>query len=270
MKLLIADDGSAASTGTRRIVQALPLPMGSSICVLCVVSDRTIGHHTTGRTLQRSLQADEVRARQVVRESGLALKREGITVSTVVRRGDAGQEILQVAEEWQADLVVVGSRGLTGLGGLLLGSVPRTVAQQCRRPVLVARCPRSDVRQILVATDGSERALGAVDFTARLPLPEEARITVLHVVPGEKAAPSAGSQEILEQAAERLAQTERTVETTIRVGRPGAEILALAEERDVDLIVAGARGVSLIEGILVGSVADLLLREARMSVLLVH
>jgi nucleotide-binding universal stress UspA family protein len=56
----------------------------------------------------------------------------------------------------------------------------------------------------------------------------------------------------------------------VRTGNPATEILELAERRRADLIVAGARGVSLLEGLLVGSVAERLLREARCSVLIVH
>jgi nucleotide-binding universal stress UspA family protein len=53
-------------------------------------------------------------------------------------------------------------------------------------------------------------------------------------------------------------------------GDPATEILRVAEERNADLVVAGARGVSLIERLLVGSVADRLLKEAPCSVLIVH
>jgi nucleotide-binding universal stress UspA family protein len=54
------------------------------------------------------------------------------------------------------------------------------------------------------------------------------------------------------------------------VGDPADEILRLAEEREADLIVAGARGVSFLERLLVGSVADRLLKYADCSVLIVH
>ena len=56
----------------------------------------------------------------------------------------------------------------------------------------------------------------------------------------------------------------------VRVGDPADEILHLATEQDADLILCGARGVSLIRGLLVGSVADRLLQSAATSVLIVH
>jgi nucleotide-binding universal stress UspA family protein len=60
------------------------------------------------------------------------------------------------------------------------------------------------------------------------------------------------------------------VTTAVREGDPASEIQAAAVEMGADLIVAGARGASLIRGLVVGSVADRLLRSREASVLLVH
>jgi nucleotide-binding universal stress UspA family protein len=63
----------------------------------------------------------------------------GRTVDATVRVGDAAAEILEEASSWQADLVVLGSRGLTGLSRLLLGSVARNALQGAESSVLIVR-----------------------------------------------------------------------------------------------------------------------------------
>src|SRR5262249_53265459 len=85
------------------------------------------------------------------------------------------------AEELEPDLIVVGSRGLSGLKGFLLGSVARNVAKHASCPVLVARGPASGLRRIVLAVDDSDHAARAVAFASRLPLPAEAEITVASV-----------------------------------------------------------------------------------------
>jgi nucleotide-binding universal stress UspA family protein len=230
---------------------------------------------------------------RALQEAAQWLGREGVEVKTSIRQGDPAHALLAAAAEENADLLVLGSKGLTGLQGFLMGSVARNVAKHSRRPVLVARAPRNSIRQVVVATDGSEHAKHAASFAARLPLPEEAEITVasvtraydpfLGVIPreeeefdvdaavrevNERRAEGAGGA--VEDARERLAPTRRPIHTELRTGDPATQILSLAEEKEADLIVAGARGGSLIEHLLVGSVADRLLKEARCSLLIVH
>ena len=131
----------------------------------------------------------------------------------------------------------------------------------------------------------------AVRFAGRLPLPEAARVTVVHVVrpfammPGLFADPAeqfqlavvevqqqqeAAGAALLAEAKQRLEAAGRPAETALRVGDPTGEIAALAEGRQADLVIAGARGVSLVEGLLMGSVSDRLLKEAPCSVLIVR
>jgi nucleotide-binding universal stress UspA family protein len=75
---------------------------------------------------------------------------------------------------------------------------------------------------------------------------------------------------VLAEAAETLAASGRPARTQIYVGDPATRILELADKQNADLIVAGARGCSRLERLLMGSVADRLLKEASCSVLIVH
>jgi nucleotide-binding universal stress UspA family protein len=127
-------------------------------------------------------------------------------------------------------------------------------------------------------------------LAARLPLPEGARTTLVHIIrpqpshlglaPREEeeykkrvaevhAQLRKASSQVLDAAQRCFAEAGRTADTEIRGGDPAAETLRLCDERGADLIVAGARGVSMIEGLLMGSVADRLLKHAPCSVLIV-
>ena len=61
---------------------------------------------------------------------------DGIQVERVVRQGDAGEEIVAAAREWEADVVVIGTRGRGRLATFLLGSTAETVVRQAHCPVV--------------------------------------------------------------------------------------------------------------------------------------
>lgn len=292
LKILVATDGSEDAAAACAFLRALPLPKGSNVHITSVMDDRAFnGYESFWTVVEQFRKAEGERARQALREANEILAWEGVEVTTEIREGNPVREILRAAAEVDADLLVLGSKGLTGLDGLLMGSVARSVAKRCDRPVLVARNPRNNVCHVLVATDGSEHANNAVRFAARLPLPSGAEQTLMHVVrpyhpfpdyflldPREHhAAVEAVRRTQQEVGAALLTETQEMLftlgtpaDTALRTGDAATEILRLAGEQDVDLIIAGARGVSLMEGLWMGSVADRLLKDARCSVLIVH
>lgn len=291
LKILVATDGSADAAAACEFLRALPLPKGSTLHITSVVDDSAFnGYESFWTVVEQFRKAERAHADQALQEAYEILAREGLELQTTIRDGNPVKEILRAAEEVDADLVVVGSKGLTGLEGFLMESVARTIVRRCERPVLLARQPRNNVCQALVATDGSEHASNAVRFAARLPLPLGAERTLVHVIrpyrpfpdcflldPREHQAAVEGVRrkqeengaDLLAVAQQHLAFLGVPPETALRTGDPATEILRIGEERGVDLIVAGARGVGKLEGLLIGSVADHLLKDARCSVLIV-
>jgi nucleotide-binding universal stress UspA family protein len=297
-RILFATDGSDDATNALDFLERLPLAEGTRIYIISVLSEPML---LTGPAMEAvyppTESLDEIRkterdlAEEILQEAAGRLCREGLDVRTAVRFGEPAREIINTAREWEVDLVVVGSRGLTGLDGLLLGSVARNVAKHASRPVLVARAPRFALRDVVVATDGSEHANLAVEQTGRLPLPSETRLTVTTVVRPytpllslrrNKGGDFSGPVEevrrrqfeqattLVSASRDRLAADGREVHTEVREGDPASRILEVVTEQEADLVVAGARGTGVIENLLVGSVADRLLKEAGCSVLLVR
>jgi nucleotide-binding universal stress UspA family protein len=69
----------------------------------------------------------------------------GVQLDHVLRLGDPVQEILDVAQDRQCDVIVMGTRGRTGLGRVLMGSVAEKVVRRAPCPVLTVRVPLSEV-----------------------------------------------------------------------------------------------------------------------------
>ncbi len=148
--------------------------------------------------------------------------------------------------------------------------------------------------RVLVATDGSESARRAVEFTSRLVRPWEGlEVIILHVVrpfgtwwvepnpavphpKGIDLAMEAYERDVRERGAQVLAQAAETfeasgakVESVLGRGDAATEILALAEERKVDLIVMGSRGLGAFQRVILGSVSLRVMQAAKCPVLVV-
>lgn len=298
LKILYATDGSTDAAAALRLLELLPLSTEDTVRVVSVLTQPLPGavvgvEMATG--VWELLTDVQVREQQLLNEAASSaagqLADRGLTVTTELRHGGPAQEILAAAEEWQADLIVLGSRGLTGLERFVMGSVAENVAKHARRPVLVARNPGHELRRVVVATDGSEHARRALEFAARLPLPSGTGCVAVNVVrpyapfpglfPTDRPEFEAAVREVNRQhhqtaetlaaeAAALLSGSGKHARAEVREGDPAEEILKMAETDGADLIIAGARGVSALRGILVGSVADRLLKSAPCSALLVH
>ncbi len=283
-RILLATDGSPTSRVAEDLLLALALPSGTAVRVMVATAARDwdVSEYLQ---LTETTWGEHVAAGAIER-----LGERGLTISREISDGDPAHEILRAADSFDADLIVVGSKGRSGLAGWLLGSVARNVVRHSRRPVVVARPLRRGLSRVLLATDGSAHAEHAQRYLGRLPLPEDAQVSVAHVLrpytpylapdpffPGAldevvaKAVQErrADADALLATAAAGAAQPGRTIHPVLLHGDPAHELLALAADSQPDLIVAGARGVSALEGLMFGSVADRLVKHAPCSVLIV-
>lgn len=215
---------------------------------------------------------------------------EELPVETRLEIGLPSESIVEVAETLDVDLVVVGSRGLTDLGHLMLGSTAERVVQRAPCPVLVIHPEDTDhrpVRTILVPTDFSPAARRAIDQAERwlAAVDAPARLVVLHAyhLPVEYTAYGAVptslhfSQDAARQAEEQLTaladelrREGLTVDTVAREGYPPEMILEVAEEKDVDVIALGTHGRTGLRHLLLGSNAERVVQRAPCPVLTVR
>ncbi|RCK77939.1 MAG: hypothetical protein OZSIB_1977 [Candidatus Ozemobacter sibiricus] len=137
------------------------------------------------------------------------------------------------------------------------------------------------IKRILAAYDSSEQALKAFQFALDLAAKFQAELLVLAVARPPEPAEDVEIGAVLDTAREFYrehfqmlrevaAAQNLTIDPTIRVGHPADQILRMAEEEQVDLIVMGHRGKNFVERWLMGSVSDRVLNHAPCAVTIVR
>lgn len=142
MKILLAIDGSDPSQIAVDEVARRPWPSPSSVCILCVIqpyAPPAAEVVLAAATIDDIQQRQSAEAERLAREAGERIAGPGLSVETSVRQGDPRTQIVNAADEWNADLIVVGSHGRTGLERLLLGSVAQAVVAHAHCSVEVIR-----------------------------------------------------------------------------------------------------------------------------------
>ena len=222
----------------------------------------------------------------------LAKRWPDVTVSVVDQ--SPGKAILDAVERRRAQAVVVGWRGHGVLRRLFTGgSVARAVLRRAPCATLVVKSRRRAIRHFLVGIDGSASSRRAADLVARCRPSPGGRVTVVQVVEPvrvsslglmpstvratverelekENAARIARAQREVGQVAARLTRAGWPVRTAVRSGLPLPELLGAARDAGADVMVVGARGAGHLEGLLLGSVADGIVRELQTNVLVVR
>jgi nucleotide-binding universal stress UspA family protein len=196
--------------------------------------------------------------------------------------------ILSHAEDWSADLVVMGSHGEHGTGDALLGSVTNSVLRHAHCPVLIVR-PGERSPNIVVGTDFSDPSMPAVRAAANEAERTGGKLTVVHSLDLIWSAASYPAlafggapfnisaeqiTELEEIARGRLEQSLSEAgiagECLITTGPAGAALVNVANEEKSELIVVGTIGRSGLRRALLGSVAEFVSRQSSCSVLVVR
>ncbi len=238
--------------------------------------------------LQRKL---EELARERLEALQAKLAADGLEASWRLDLGQPSSVILRAAAETSADLIVHGTRGLSGLRHLLLGSTAERVLQRATCPVLSVHPADKErhrpIRRLLLATDFSPEAGAALDAALELfgPLGAGDQLFLLHAfhVPVEFTAvgpygvyplPSTFYQSATRQARARLDDEVAAlrgrglaVEGILRESEPAPAILEEAEAHEVDAIVMGTHGRTGLSHLLMGSTAERVVQHADCPVL---
>jgi nucleotide-binding universal stress UspA family protein len=135
--IVFATDGSDSSEEAGQFAREMARETGASLEVVAVRPVHAAGRAGVGASV---LEIEEPGAAERVAEAAVAAAAaDGITGTAHIIHGDPADEICAAAERLEADLVVIGSRGLGSVSGMLMGSVSRTVVRKCKRPVTVVR-----------------------------------------------------------------------------------------------------------------------------------
>ena len=286
MRVLFATDGSSDARAAAAFLPRLPLAAGSRVRIVSVIEPRPsrldlpgIQDYDNAVTAEGGRVVDEARASLPV----------STPIETAVLAGVARDEIVREARDWEADLVVVGARGLGLVDAWLLGSVSLAVARRVECAVLIVKGGGRRFQRVVVGLDGSDEAAHAARFVAEWPLDARHAVRLIGVVEPihfPSSAPdlirpqlAAAIRELkaerrlelskaLDQAAPLFDAHGVTVSRETPEGHP-ADVIAAAAARDADLVVVGARGLGGVKRLLLGSVSENVLRAARCPVLIV-
>ncbi|MFC7096587.1 universal stress protein [Halobaculum marinum] len=286
--IVVATDGSDLGDRAVDTAFALSTALGARVHPCTVVDPFSTRQRVS------DLRSHRTEANDLVDRLATRAKREGLDADPVVREGRPHEELLALVAETDADLIVVGTHGRGGARRALLGSVTEKLIRTADCPVLVTHGADpeppswgSDSR-LLVATDGSDAAAPAervgVDLAAAL----GAHLTAVSAV-DEAAALSAVAGGALSQdtiAAVRRSLGERAddaikgvltratdagvdADSEVLMGEPSAAVRDYSSDIGADLIVVGTHGRGGIRRVVLGSVAERVIRGADRPVLVV-
>ena len=240
--------------------------------------------------LQRELERlDATHDRQTEDALAKHANQRRVGVHTHLVRGlSVSESLLESALDLQCDLMVMGTHGRRGLRHLLLGSVAEEIVRTATVPVITVR-ESADTEErsagtILVCHDFSERSEAAVGMARQWALALGAEVHLLHVVEPvvypEFYAVDVMPDEVLHRIEERsveameaaaAVQLQGVVHTLeVVTGRAVDAILDAADPARFDLVIMGTRGLSGLQHLLLGSVAEGVVRRSRIPVLTVR
>ena len=266
--VLVATDGSEYSIGAVRVALSMAAKAAARLLAMSVV----ISNDEYELVAAEAAAEDSRRARGLVDAVADKAAGAGVDCDTMVRRAqDPFEAIVAAAEEYGADVIVMGRRGRRGLARMMLGDATAKVICNTRSAVLVV--PRAAAmwsRRLLLASDGSASSEAATDTALRLAGCCGVPATVLSVeVPKHAPARRAEARRIVERTVERLRAAGIQADGRVGQGDPPDVIMTAAGESGADLIVLGSHGRTGLGRLLVGSNSHAVIGRATCPVLVV-
>lgn len=267
--ILVADSGKGHVETMVGMMQRLPSFAGARFTLLHVLDVQG----------KKSLADGMAAGTRLLAQAVDAMKLDPATVTTILRQGDVKQTVLAVADEINADLMVMGSRGVGRLKSILLNSASQYVFQLSNRPMLLVR---DDLyvrhpNRILVAVDGTTISNSALNLACDMARGVDGMtVRVIHV--SSQRGGSQVEKRILDKARLAARRLGVDVETEERNGNAAQEICAAVEDSNSDLLVLSspdrrptvARNLVDLDKLLGSSISDYVRVKATCPVLLVR
>jgi nucleotide-binding universal stress UspA family protein len=189
--------------------------------------------------------------------------------------GSPAHEIIMRADEWKPNLIIVGSHGRSAFGRFVLGSISQKILSEARCSVRIARgkdAPDDSPARIIIGLDDSEDSKLALSEAASRQWPTGSVVELVTAVEPfyaygiEPVKEIERARRIQKEAAVQLRQASLRVSMLIEEGNPQSLLVKEAKRFEADTIFIGAKGHSLLERFLLGSVSAAVAARAYCSV----
>ncbi|MEO1181932.1 MAG: universal stress protein [Cyanobacteria bacterium J06636_28] len=263
--ILLASSGPGNTETMFKALLEIPMIQRSQVTVLKVVSPKTAADNMGD---QRSDNAQELA--ETIARLGI----ETAKVTPMLREGEPKDEVCKVADEIGADLIIMGSRGLSGLKAILKNSVSQYVFQLSSRPMLLVKDDLYSIRpvkRVLVALDKSDMAKEslkvAIDLTRDI---KDSELVFVHTLSNlrnsidEAINANPETDPVLAPAIAEAKRYRINYRCVAPEGQPGKRICELADNLNVNLLILGspdrrpsiAKGLPDIDRLLGKSLSD--------------
>ncbi len=273
-KILYADSGADNARDMLKTLLQLPAFAGSEVTILQVISPTTKEQEANATQKASDKIADLIEQLNI----------NNSTISSRVSEGEPKTTVLKVAQEINADLIIMGSRGLGKLQSILSNSVSQYVFQLTERSMLLVK---DDIyvkrlKRVMVAMDKSPAAQYALDLTLFLLQGyKDAEIYLTRVNPDLQSdivlsAEDMENNPILAPAVAKVKRMGFDYKCIVTGGRPAQQICQLVEKNNIDLLTIGsperrpsiAKSLPDVERLLGSSLSDYIRIKASCPVLL--
>jgi len=274
-KLLVCTDGSPESRGAIKAALEMARSGGSKVYLLEVLTfipgyDLSSPDMLAPPTFNLEIQAvQEAAVRERLAAWQAEAAKQGVDLEPRIRTSSSAYEgIIEAAEALAPDAIVMGRHGFTGLARLLMGSVTARVIGHSPFNVLVVPQEASlSFRRLLMASDDSPYSAVAFQEALRIALRMGSALVTVSVAPGDGDLPTA-----LEVTGKMEAEAKAAglaLDTMVLRGKPSEAIIKAAQAKEADLIVLGSHGRTGLRRLLMGSVAERVIGQAKCPVLVV-
>ncbi len=267
-RFLVASDGSEFSAAAVREALNMAGKCGAQVHVMSLVATG-VEHEGLGEAF---LKQELAKAQGHLDGIQAQAQAAGIPCETHLVQGNRiDREIVDLAEQVKADVIVMGRRGRRGLARLMLGHATAQVIGQAHCNVLVVpRAAHVEGRHIVLATDGSRFADAAAVTAGNLARVCGTPITVTSVHKAEYGPERrAEADQAVARVVGHMQGEGAKAEGRVLEGDPADAIAGLARECNADLIVTGSHGRTGLQRVLLGSTSERILNETPCAVLVV-
>ena len=275
--ILLADSGIGNTRDMMKALMQIPRIERSRITILHVVPSESSASTMAERWEQGG---------KTLAEAVTELNIDPMRVNAVLREGEPKDLVGEVADEVDADLIVMGSRGLKGLQAIMGNSVSQYVFQLSARPMLLVKDDLyaiKPVRRMLVAMDRSDSAQRSLEVAIDLARDiKDGEIILVHTIPKlsgkleDMIRDNPQSDPVLADAIAKVRRMGIKYRCLAPEGKPGKRLCEVVDQLNVNLLILGspdrrptiAKGMPDIDRLLGGSLSDYMRVYANCPVLL--